>query len=257
MKRLTIITICRNIASTIERTCQSIVNQTFQDFEWIVVDGASTDGTVDILKKYSDRIDILISEPDKGIYDAMNKGIKKASGEYLLFMNGGDKLYEEISLEKAIKYFNKDISIVSGALNVINKDKKIYTMKRDKNVDIYKYTLPHGSSFIKKQLFYNIGLYDTKYKICADFDFFQKCFKKKVSFLPFDEIISILYLDGVSSQYEKKIIEDNIIKKKNFPLRYFNEKHKPLEEIKNCIKHPRYLIGKIKKIFIKWFLSQS
>ena len=88
--KLSVITICYNIKDEIERTCESIVSQTNQDFEWIVVDGVSTDGTVDILNKYKDKMTVYISEPDKGIYNAMNKGIKRAKGEYLNFMNGGD-----------------------------------------------------------------------------------------------------------------------------------------------------------------------
>ena len=87
---LTIITVCRN-EPNIERTCESIVSQTWQDFEWIVVDGASTDGTLDILEKYKDRIDVFVSEPDTGIFNAMNKGIRLAHGEFLNFMNGGDE----------------------------------------------------------------------------------------------------------------------------------------------------------------------
>jgi glycosyltransferase involved in cell wall biosynthesis len=107
-KKLSIITVCRNIKDTIQRTCESIINQTWQDFEWIVVDGGSTDGTVEILKRYKDRIDILISEPDNGIYNAMNKGIKIATGEYLNFMNGGDSFYDNGVLEKVFK--NKEYS---------------------------------------------------------------------------------------------------------------------------------------------------
>ena len=85
--KISIITICRNIATTIERTLKSIVNQSFQNFEWIVIDGNSNDGTYEILQKYESRINTLIHEPDRGIYNAMNKGIKKAHGEYLLFLN--------------------------------------------------------------------------------------------------------------------------------------------------------------------------
>lgn len=108
---LTIITVCFNIKDEIERTCQSIVNQTWQNFEWIVIDGGSTDGTVDILKKYSDRINILVSEPDKGIYNAMNKGIKLSHGEWLNFMNGGDRFTSNDVLKEVFsgKEYSADV----------------------------------------------------------------------------------------------------------------------------------------------------
>ena len=97
--KLSIITICYN-EPNIEKTCESIINQTWQDFEWIVIDGGSTDGTLEILNKYKTRINKLISEPDKGIYNALNKGIKFAKGEWLNFMNGGDRFCDNLVLEK-------------------------------------------------------------------------------------------------------------------------------------------------------------
>jgi len=120
MPKLTIITICYNIANQIERTLKSIENQTFQDFEWIVVDGASIDGTLEILQKYGSRINILISEKDKGIYDAMNKGILKSKGEYLLFLNGGDELNNIDSLKDSIKYLNQNFDLIVGNTTIID-----------------------------------------------------------------------------------------------------------------------------------------
>lgn len=87
--QLSIVTVCYN-EKDIGRTCESIVSQSCQDFEWIVVDGGSTDGSLEVIKHYKERIDILISEPDNGIYDAMNKGIRLAKGKWINFMNGGD-----------------------------------------------------------------------------------------------------------------------------------------------------------------------
>ena len=97
--KLSVITICYN-EKNIRKTCESIVGQSWQDFEWIVVDGGSTDGTLDVLNEYRDRIDVLISEPDNGIYNAMNKGIARARGEWLNFMNGGDAFCDKTVLEQ-------------------------------------------------------------------------------------------------------------------------------------------------------------
>ena len=125
--KLSIITICYNIKDEIERTCKSIVGQTWQDFEWIVVDGGSTDGTLEVLKKYSDRIDILISEKDSGIYNAMNKGIKLANGEWLNFMNGGDNFASNDVLEKVFKNKNYEADILYGDMSY-HKNGKIKTI---------------------------------------------------------------------------------------------------------------------------------
>ena len=99
--RFSVITVCRNEALNIRATCESIISQGFEDFEWIVIDGASTDGTLDILHEYAENIGVLISEPDTGIYDAMNKGAARAAGEYLIFMNGGDRFASTEALHLA------------------------------------------------------------------------------------------------------------------------------------------------------------
>ena len=96
---ISIITVCYNIKDEIERTCESIISQTANNYEWIVVDGGSIDGTVDILNKYKDKMSVFISEKDTGIYNAMNKGIKRATGEWCIFMNGGDCFASKISLK--------------------------------------------------------------------------------------------------------------------------------------------------------------
>ena len=97
---ISVITVCYNVASTIEKTMLSVLNQTYKNLEYIIIDGNSTDGTVDIIKKYAERLTFWISEPDKGIYDAMNKGIVKATGKFLIFMNAGDQFLNEKVLSK-------------------------------------------------------------------------------------------------------------------------------------------------------------
>ena len=123
---LSIITICYNIKDEIERTCKSIVNQTWQDFEWIVVDGGSIDGTVEVLKKYQDRMSVLISEPDNGLYNAMNKGIVHAKGEWLNFMNGGDEYAVTDALERVFKDKQYERNILQAEEERFNPDGTLF-----------------------------------------------------------------------------------------------------------------------------------
>ena len=105
--KISVITVCYNEAATIEKTLESIFNQTYQNIEFIVIDGGSTDGTLDIIEKYKDKIAYFVSEPDEGIYNAMNKGIKASSGEVLYFLNANDTLYSDDVLETVVSVFEK------------------------------------------------------------------------------------------------------------------------------------------------------
>lgn len=103
--KISVVTVCYNAADTIEKTMLSVLNQTYHDIEYIIIDGGSTDGTVEIIRKYADRIAYWVSEPDKGIYDAMNKGIKVATGEWINFMNAGDSLFSRDTLQQFIESY--------------------------------------------------------------------------------------------------------------------------------------------------------
>ncbi len=170
---LSIITICYNIKDEIERTCKSIVNQTWQDFEWIVVDGGSTDGTVDILKKYQKKMSVLISEPDKGIYNAMNKGIKLAKGKWLNFMNGGDCFATKDVLEKVFKNKDYDADVLYGDMRIVKNCKEIRVNHYPDKVSKQYFRngrIGHQAAFIKYDLFRQYGLYNEKYRIASDWE---------------------------------------------------------------------------------------
>ena len=173
MVKLSVITVCFN-EKNIERTCESIVKQTNQDFEWIVIDGGSTDGTLDILEKYKDRINVFVSEPDSGIYNAMNKGIKRSSGEYLNFMNGGDEFASIDVIDKFLnlgsEYDNADV--IYGNMNYINENKsRIVTFDDDLDeIFFYNNCINHQASFIKRNLFDKYGLYNEKLKVVSDWE---------------------------------------------------------------------------------------
>ena len=253
--KFTIITVCRNIASTIRRTCESIVNQTFQDFQWIVVDGASTDGTLDILKEYSNRIDILISEPDKGIYNAMNKGIKLATGEYVNFMNGGDEFYNNKVLEKVINYGLKDDVVYGNEIKI--NDQKSYLFNNWDNITndilLTRHGITHQSSFTKAKLLKKYK-FDEKYIIAADFDFFINVFQKGYRFYKIPDIINIFYENGISINMREKVEQEYIqIRKKRYKITFFFNNHPRISNvynfIKNSIKYPRYFGGWIIRFF--------
>lgn len=184
--KISVITVCRNSEKTIERTLQSVACQSFDDFEYIVIDGVSTDKTLEIIDRYKNHISKFISEPDKGIYDAMNKGAKMAEGEYIVFLNADDVfLHENVLSLVAEKMNGKKADLFYGDLVFVEKDTgKINNRKQD-NVN-YVYLcggmLFHPAIFASKELFEKFGYFDTQYRIAADYDWILKMLvKNKVS----------------------------------------------------------------------------
>lgn len=211
--KLSVITINYNNHDGLRKTIESVVNQTCRDFEYIIIDGGSTDGSVDIIKQYADKIDYWVSEPDKGIYNAMNKGIAKASGEYLNFMNSGDCFYENTVVEKVLPhlcsadFYVGNIIIDNGTNyiknNIISPNGGINILRK-----IIFSGIPHQSSFIKKETFDKYGYYREDLKIVSDFDhFFKSILLNNASIEPIKITISIYDGTGISSDYEAAQIE--------------------------------------------------
>ena len=165
--KISIITVCFNAVKTIEKTIQSVINQTYNQIEYIIIDGASTDGTLDIIKKYQDRISYWQSEPDKGIYDAMNKGITVAAGEWISFMNAGDKFVDERVVETVSSYLDKVHAVVYG--DTINEWSFGYELIKPSKDDVMPFC--HQSCFTRSDLLKKY-LFDTHYVICADYNFY-------------------------------------------------------------------------------------
>ena len=198
---ISVITINYNNREGLRRTIESVINQTWRDFEYIIIDGGSTDGSRELIEQYKEHLSYWCSEPDKGIYNAMNKGIRHAKGEYLNFMNSGDTFYDNEVLEKVFKEERK-ADILYGYM-IDDKSKTIVNKALMKSVlywdDFVGNTLPHQSTFSKKHLFDDFGYFDETYKIVADSKFFIKSIVwEKVSYEFIPDIISVYEGGGIS-----------------------------------------------------------
>lgn len=172
--KYSIITINYNNKKGLRKTIESVIYQTYRDFEYIVIDGGSTDGSADVLKEYDAQIDYWVSEPDKGIYNAMNKGIVVAKGEYLNFMNSGDCFYDNNILQKvAAENINTDM-IIGRDYWYNPKTGKDFATILPPRLDMftfYKGSLPHQSTFFNRKLFSQYK-YDEELKLASDWKFY-------------------------------------------------------------------------------------
>lgn len=194
---LSIITIVYNDYQNIEKTILSVINQTYKNIEYIIIDGGSSDGTIDVIKKYENKISYWISESDKGIYDAMNKGIDQATGKWINFMNAGDTFYDDSVLSYIFSQNIADIySIVYGKTLFIYDTMSQIVMKSNN-----KY-MPacHQSIFVRTEDMKN-NKFDLKYKIAADYNYFHALFFRNPNYLFVDCIISKYdAVNGISSK---------------------------------------------------------
>ena len=207
MKKVSVITVNLNNARGLEKTICSVISQTSKEFEFIVIDGGSKDGSVDIIKKYAHKISYWVSEPDKGIYNAMNKGIEQAEGEYLIFINSEDEL-ENNDMIGQFCAANPTEDIVCGTINYIRKEESIHTIapKDPGFLFFMTNTLPHQASFIKKQLFQTVGYYDESLKIASDWKFFMVAFCKfKCTYRSTSLVVAKHFLTGISATVEGKL----------------------------------------------------
>lgn len=214
-----IITVCFNSEKTIERTIQSVLHQTYQDFEYIIIDGASTDGTLQIIHRYESLFDgklRLLSEPDKGIYDAMNKGIKMASGQLIGIVNSDD-YYEPDALEIVrTSYQNEKYMVLYGLLRTTIEGKEI--MVYLKNHENLKHDMiTHPTCFITRDTYEKFGVYSLKYPYSADYELMLRLQKhSEVKFKEIYHIISNFSLDGSSASV--KAYRDTIRLKREYRL---------------------------------------
>ena len=209
MDKVSVITICYNAEKEIENTLVSVMDQTYENIEYIIIDGQSKDNTLEIinsvLSKYPNRDVKISSEPDNGIYDAMNKGIQKATGEWINFMNAGDCFSHSGIIEEMCIELSPEISILRG--NIIRKYPKFdvksvgVTSQNPGIMDMFNNTFHHQACFIKRELFEKFGLYSMDYKLCADWKFFYECVVvNNVKTKYIDKTVALFSMDGASTE---------------------------------------------------------
>lgn len=219
--KLSIITVNYNDVSGLERTIKSVISQTFHDYEFIIIDGGSTDGSIEVIKKYQEQIDYWVSEPDGGIYPGMNKGLRQAKGDYINFMNGGDSFHSPDVLEKIFS-IDTDADIITGAHagsphpNVGQTGVTMY--------DLYTGAIDHQASFIRREVAIRHP-YDERYKIVSDWKFFiQALVFDNCTFYYTDIIVVDVDITGISNTNIKLDRQEReAVLKELFPERILND----------------------------------
>lgn len=241
MKKITVVTICYNAEKNIKETIQSVLEQSFTDFEYLIIDGKSNDNTIGIITEFDDERIVLVSEKDAGIYDAMNKGIRMSSGEYIIFMNSGDYFADSKVLEDISTELNADV--VFGNALIKKQAGTVREKYSDKKIRIFimflsGYMINHQTIFTRTELIKK-NMFDLSYKICSDRALYAKLFKDKRTFKRIDrDIVKYDGIEGISSRREnlkKMILENDRVIKENFRFAYFITN--PLKQFVRIFRH--------------------
>jgi len=213
--KISIITICFNNEKDIRSTIESVINQTYKNIEYIIVDGASKDKTIEIVNEYKDKIAKIITEPDKGLYDAINKGIKNSTGDVVGLIHAGDRLHDNEVIAKIAKHFQENnIDLCYGHSKIVNGDNIIIRVNKSSEYEPFlmkKGWMPsHLSFYAKRELFKQYGYYNLKYKIAADYELLLRfIYFNKIKASLLDEYIVIFSLGGTSTKGLKNIYIQN------------------------------------------------
>jgi glycosyltransferase involved in cell wall biosynthesis len=196
--KISIITVTFNSEQFLEETISSVINQNYDNLEYIIIDGGSTDSTLEIIEKYEDHITYWASEDDRGIYDAINKGILVSKGDYIGIINSDD-WYELGVLKSLVKSINDNQpDIIHGILRLWENDKLMGLQGYTSNFLNYG-MISHPTCFVKREVYNSIGLFNTKYVIAADYDFMLNCFNRNVKFFYVEQVIANFRLSGISN----------------------------------------------------------
>lgn len=191
--KVSIITIAYNRANTIAQTIESVLSQNYLDIEYIIIDGNSTDGTQDVIRKYEEKISYWVSEPDEGIYDAMNKGLKHATGEIIGIINSDD-WYEQGAIRKVVDiYQKKPFDMLYGEINYIDEAGEV------QGQSVSPWFPPHPSMFVARRVYLKYGMFDTTYMIASDHEFKLRLYAEGVSIVHVEDVLANFRLTGVSS----------------------------------------------------------
>ncbi|PWT78924.1 MAG: glycosyltransferase [Bacteroidetes bacterium] len=195
---VSIITVSYNAKAYIEQAILSVLEQSYKNIEYIIIDGGSTDGTIDIIKKYEDRISKWISEKDRGISDAFNKGLKMASGS-LIGMINGDDWYEPSTVEKIVRQIGEN-DIAYGDLRLFKEGKTDFVLRGNHKFLDREMTINHPTVFVRKRCYEEFGLFDEKYKCAMDYDLMLRFWSNRCSFKYIPEVLANMRWEGLSDK---------------------------------------------------------
>ena len=258
MPKLSIITINYNNVDGLKKTIESVINQISTDFEYIVIDGDSTDDSVEVIKQYSDKISYWVSEPDSGIYNAMNKGIRKAKGEYCQFLNSGDFLVNTSVIARMLEDI-PNCSVYVGNMLKLLPGGKIYQDKGNTNneltvLNFYRGTINHSPAFIKRNLFAKYGLYDESLKIVSDWKFYFITVGLNNEVVRYKDLdVTCFDMNGIStlnSDLDKT--ERKRVLKKLLPSKVLADYDNHWQEIEQIRRIKRYTVTK----WLFWFVER-
>lgn len=237
---VSVITVVYNNVAFIEKTINSVLSQIFDDFEYIIIDGGSTDGTLEIIKKYQNNLSHLISEKDRGIYDAMNKGVNVSSGKYCVFMNSGD-IFANVNVMSDFQreLFPIHSDVVYGDVITVDSNGCRNYKKAENPGNKHRMYFCHQSAFASTRLL-RLFPFDTKYPMSADFKFFKTCFQKKYVFKYVPQPVAIFSLTGVSKVQRIRGLEEN--------MRVIIDVDSGIERIRLLLRiFPSYFIQRIRR----------
>lgn len=233
-----IITVCYNCESSIAKTMKSVLEQGYEDYEYIIVDGASKDKTVNIIKQFEPIFNGKLkwsSEPDKGIYDAFTKGVNLASGKFVWIVNSDDYIMPDALNYIATIYgnlSNDNAPIISGAMNFVDSEGNIKKVCMSKEADLEKafrrddIGVTHPATIVPKYVYDKIGAFDIKYRLAGDVDWFHRAYMNGCKFKFVDKVLTNMTDGGISSQYNWKRYKISLNDRKHYLSKFYT---KPVE----------------------------
>lgn len=207
--KISVITVCYNAAVYVEKTIQSVLAQTCASMEYIIVDGCSSDGTMDIIHRYGSRIHQVLSEPDNGIYQAMNKGVKMAHGEWVIFMNAGDVFCNPQTLNEILPYLQTDASLVYGDIQKKDRQGNIVIKPAEPPHNAHRMFFCHQALFCRTNLLHHFP-FDEHYHLSADFKFVKSMWFRGEKFRQTPVSIALFDTSGVSNANRSAGLRENI-----------------------------------------------
>jgi len=255
LKKIAVITINYNNATGLENTIQSVVNQTSDNYEFVIVDGGSADESLAVIKRFQNKITHWVSEKDNGIYHAQNKGITLAGAEYCLFLNSGDTLADENVLETVSARLT-GIDILYGDIISLNKEGEKKYLASPEKIDVYHLmisTLWHPSAFIKRSIFSKFGGYKEEFKITGDYEFFiRTILKHNLKSGHIKRAIAVFDLGGVSNSADMSE-RQNAERQKSWELNFSAAVIEVFESNTRMLRSREYKLGKLAMVFLKFF----